>query len=292
MKNWFRRSKDDSRAALREALAGKEPPTFQAGVASLLADIRNPDTPNQHIVHQLESHPALVVGVLRMVNSAAFGMGRQIDTLDHAVALLGRSALELFVLGQMAREALPLPVAPGFDARRFWTSSFARAGLARTLSDRLHPAEGPRCFVAGLLQDMAVPLAASARPQEYGKALEAWHASPEVNLSDIEQELLGWTHEELGAHLGVVWELPDSLVQIIGDHHAAPDGKSSGDEPGLPAVRLVSTYRETLREFGLEVLVEQARSRFELDPDWVLEAVANSEKEAKQLAASVLRKTG
>ncbi len=292
MKNWFRKSKEDSRAALRDALAGQEPPTFQAGVASLLADIRNPDTPNQHIVRQLESHPALVVGVLRMVNSASFGAARQIDTLDHAVSLLGRSALELFVLGQMCREALPLPVAPGFDARRFWTSSFARAGLARALSDRLHPAEGPRCFVAGLLQDMAVPLAASARPEEYGKALEAWHASPEVNLSEVERELLGWTHEELGAHLGVVWELPNSLVQIIGDHHTTTGDLRPYEDSGLPAVRLVSNYRETLRKHGVEVLVEQARSRFELDPDWVLNAVEESEAEAKVLAASLLRKAG
>lgn len=289
MKNFFRRSKKDSLAVWREALKDHDPPRFGQGVTALLSELRNPDASQTRIVRQLESHPALVVDVLRSVNSAGFGLGRSVDSLDHAIALLGRSALELLVLGQSARRALPNPKAAGFDLRRFWTSSFARAGLARALSNRLHPSEGPLCFIAGLLQDMAIPLAVEAQPDSYSKVLEAWHAAPELDLADIEREMLGWTHGDLGAHLGVVWDLPESLVNAIAFHHNPLDFDPEG---GLLAVQLVSAYRETRREHGIEGLVHEARDRFGLDPDWTLATIEAVQGEAEQMASEALRQAG
>lgn len=281
---WFKNSKAEAKNDLREALLGMELPRFQQGIAETLNAVRDPKSSVKEIVTHLQTNPGLIVETLRTVNSAAFGLRAKVDSLEHAITLLGRSQLELLILGASVRQALPSKPSPGFDSRRFWNSAFARAGLARSLAEKLHPADGPRSFLGGLLQDMVVPLAAHARPKDYGAILTDWQESPRANLSDLEREVMGWTHEELGATLAVAWDLPESIARLIAEHHLDP-GEEGGAAP--PAVRLVSAYSDSQREFGLEVLIERGRDLFELDPDWVRDAVLEAESEAEKLVRSI-----
>lgn len=277
--------KKDSKARLKEAMRGQEPPAFPQGVMQLLRLMRDPESDLQQIAEALNWNPGLVVGVLRTVNSAAFGLMRKVDDVQHAVALLGRSKLENFVLGEAVRNALPTAPVRGFDARRFWHAAFFRASLARALADRLHPAEMSRSFTGGLLQDMAVPLLAHARPDDYGEVLEEWHGSPKTELHTLERSALGWSHDEIGAHLGATWELPEALTAIIDSHH---DHEGLSDAELLPAMRLVSVHRETEREYGIEAMLEEGKSRYGLAPDWVTQVVAESDEKALELSQTLV----
>jgi len=272
--------KNKSKLRLDELLRGHEPPTFPQGVMSLLKLLRDPDSEISAVAEALNWDPGMVVRVLKTVNSAAFGAVSKIDSVQHAVSMMGRSQLEQLVLAIAVKGVMPNTPAPGFEAERYWQASFFRASLARAIAERLHPADQARSFTGGLLQDMAIPLLAHARPDDYGKVLEEWHGSPRTNLHSIEKKALGWSHDEVGGHLGVDWDLPDNLTTVIQGHH--DDGATDAELP--PALRLVAMHRETEREFGIEAMVETAKSMYGLEADWLQATIAASDDQARDLA--------
>ncbi len=251
MLEFFRRSQRDSREALAGVLSKTEIPTFPSALMAILESIRNPDNSMDKVAEQTLADPGLVLRVLKIVNSAAYGLRRSVDSMQHACSLMGRSHLESLVLSLAIREVLPDSPSPGFEARRFWTTAFRRASLARLLAARFNPSRQAECFTAGLLLDMAVPLLARVQAPDYGQILEHWHSDPESNLAELENESFGWTHAQLGAALGCSWHLPEYLVSAIEEHH----DHASGLELGLP-VDLVSYLREDDEDPGTETVIE------------------------------------
>ncbi len=91
---------------------------------------------------------------------------------------------------------------------------------------------------------------------------------------------MDFTHDEVGGHLAEEWELPDSLTSVIQNHHAT----DATDLVLPPALRLVASHRETAQELALETLVEDARSDYGIQPDWMLATVQRSEEQATELS--------
>ena len=251
MLGFFRKSQQESHQALTAVLGETEIPTFPSALMAILDSIRDPDNSMDKVAQQTVADPGLVVRVLKTVNSAAYGLRRSADNMQHACSLMGRSHLESLVLSLAIQEVLPESPSPGFEAARFWTTAFRRASLARLLAARFNPSRQAECFTAGLLLDMAVPLLARAQAPGYGQVLEHWHSDPESNLADLENESFGWTHARLGAALGCSWQLPEYLVSAIEEHHA----HTTRLELGL-AVDLVSDLREDDERPGTEIVVD------------------------------------
>ena len=224
--------------------------------------------------------PALVVKLLGMVNSAAFGLSQPIPDVGHAASYLGRSQVEQVVLAVAVRETLPSGSARGFEAPRFWKAAAHRAALAAAIAARLHPARQAESFTIGMLQDMAVPVLAHAQSTKYAPVLAEWHREREASLCDLERDAFGWCHSDVGGHLGRQWNLPEALVWGIERHHDA--GCTDAELP--PAVRLVAVLRETEEEYGLECLVETARVDYGLEADWTREAIDKAHAQATELA--------
>ena len=268
-----------ARKRLNAALRGSDPPSFPQGVLDLMRLLRDPDADTGRIAETLAWDPGLVVRVLKMVNSAAFGLSSKVDCVRHAVTVMGRSRLEQLVLGVTVKDNLPKAPARGFEAARFWHAAFFRASVARAIAGAIHPVDQERSFTGALLQDMAVPLLAHARPDDYGEVLEEWHGSEKTELHVLEKSAFGWSHDEIGGHLAVDWELPESLTRLIGVHHQ----DEVGDRELPPALRLVAVHRETHREHGTEAMIEEGRA-YGLEPDWIRSVVQTSDEHAFELA--------
>ena len=271
--------KKKSKERLSEVLQGCDPPCFPQGVMRLMGMLRDPETDVGDLAQALQWDPQLVIRILKLVNSSAFGLRRPVNDVQHAVTMMGRSQLEHMVLSVAVKTNLPSAPAPGFEAGRFWHTSFSRATVAKAFASKLHPAEEARSFTGGLLQDMAIPLLAHARSAAYGPVLEHWHEAGETELHVLEKQALGWTHDEVAGHLAVEWELPDSLTEVIHGHHTETEL--------LPALKLVAIQRETQQEHGIEALLEEGRSRYGLDPDWARQAIVDADEKARELAQTL-----
>lgn len=278
----FRKKKQDPKALLNDALGEFELPSFPGAVMKTLQLLRDPNSGSPHIARSIEMNPALVVRLLKMVNSAAFGLRRKINSVSHAVTLLGRSRLESIVVGLAVRTNLPRHSGIGFQHDRFWTAAARRAAVARGLAGLLHPQTQSEAFVGGLLQDMALPLLAKVRPKQYAPILEHWHGEADSKLDELERTEFGWDHGEVGASMAHKWELPEVLINSIDVHHDTSDEQQAGVDP---AIRLVSCIREMDQSPGVQELVEVCRDDYNLAPDTVVSHVRAAWGEAAELAA-------
>ena len=169
--------------------------------------------------------PSLTTRLLRLVNSAYFGFAAQIETVQHAVSILGVREIEELVLATSIADALGDYECEQLDVKQFWLRSVYRAIAARNLAGECNLIDSERMFVAGLLSDIghlilyqSVPVLmqqASRESRETGKRLH--HA---------EREIIGFDHARVAASLMKNWKLPDSLVSIV-EHYLEPDPQAN-----------------------------------------------------------------
>ena len=162
--------------------------------------------------------PALAGQLLRVANSPFYGLSRRVSTIRQAILILGF---------QQTRDlALALALASvrrglGQTGELLWRHALHVGVACRWMSQAVrgvNPAEG---FVVGLLHDVGHLMLLQLEGAPYGELLTRAHGNRlERPLAASEQELLGYTHAELGAALLHEWCLPESLVLAIRHHHA------------------------------------------------------------------------
>lgn len=273
----LRRKKSDGTAELRAVLGQFEVQTFPAAVVKTLEVLRASDSSSADVAAAMSIDPGLTVRLLKLVNSAAFSLSREVTSVDQAVALAGFGPVESMVLSVGVSSAIPDAPSEEFDTRRFWWAASRRAVVARAFAMELHPATASLSFTAGLLQDMAVPMLAAARP-DYGPVLAEWRNSGE-DLHAIEQQAFGWDHCQVAEWLCAQWALPIPLSAAISGHHTV------GDEETPPAVQLAAPFREGEDPDVLERVITRACEEFGLDPDHVVNLLLEAEAEAGGVAA-------
>lgn len=275
----FKRKRVDPRDELCAVLGGSELPSFPAVITAALEKVRDVDASVASIADVIVADPGLSVRVLGTVNSAAFALRHQVKSIHHAVSLMGRGQLESLLISMAMREALPREAAPGFQAKRFWTTAARRATTGRALAELIDPASRSESFTACLLQDLAVPILAQRKRPEYGAILEQWHGGTDC-LARLEQDAFGWDHAGIGERLSREWEFPEHLSRAIGTHH---DGGDGGGEP-LPAARLVANLREVEPEKSVERLIDTVHDRYGLAKNRVADLAAASFEAASEIA--------
>ena len=277
LKIFQRKKKNECKDELASHLGDFELPSFSASTIKILELIRDPDSDLDDVSEAMQTSPAIMIKVLQLVNSAAFGSQHSISNINHAACMLGRARLESTVLGVVVKENLPQPKGGRFDTNRFWRSALRRAVLAKRLAEILHPAVSTEAFTMGLLQDMGVQVLAASRTSEYDPILEEWLEDETLSnsLESVEQEMLGTTHAEVGQLLGNFWEMPDDMLKAIGDHH--------GTDDVLPALQLVSLLREGEHEQEIEMILERAEADFGIDRDQMKLMIAEAFEEAAEL---------
>ena len=211
-----------------EILAGiKKLPAFSTTVVRLSELVNDAEAGPGEFEAVVQPDMALTANLLRMANSAYFGLSRRIGSAREAIMLLG--VRRVFELGAMAAVDAVVPeTLPGYgmDASEFWTHSVAVAIIAERLSKERKLAAPTLTFTAGLLHDVG-KLVISSFLAERIEALRTKLASGDLSLIACEQELLGADHAQIGAELGLVWNLPQEVVQVIACHHA-PDVANEG----------------------------------------------------------------
>lgn len=272
----LRRKKNDGAAALKDILGDADVPTFPAAVVKTLEVLRSPDANAADVANALSVDPGLSVRLLKLVNSAAFGPARPVSSVDHAVAIVGFGAVESLVLSVGVGSALPTEI-DGFNRSRFWLAASRRATTARAFAGVLHPATANFCFTAGLLQDMAVPMLASAR-DDYRQVLDAWHEGY-GQLHALEVAALGWCHEEVGGLLCDEWNLPEELRTAIAHCHD-PEA-----EEVPPAVRLVAIMNEEMDDAVEATIIDRAAERYDVPRDRSADLLETSRIQAVEVAA-------
>lgn len=277
MFGFLKRRGTDPEASIRKVLGGLELPSFPAVVLKTLDAIRDPDASVASVSAVLRADPGMSVRLLRLANSAGRAGARKVESVDRAVAVSGMAQVESLVLAIGVGSVLPRAAVEGFESRRFWATAARRAMLARALAAELQPSAAAMSFTAGLLQDMAIPLLATARA-DYRPVLAAWHAG-EGRLAEMERSEFGWDHSEVATWICDSWALPEVLAEAIGGHHKSVEGLVAP-----AAVELVATLTEAADSGDLDRMVALASERYGMPADRCVELVEEAEAGAGELA--------
>ncbi len=278
MFNFFKRKKKDPKEELKALLGDYELQSFPAGVMNVLSMLRDPHSEIKDIADHIQMDQGMNIKILRLVNSAAFGLVSKVSNLHHAVTILGRSRLEAILLTYAVATTIP-PRLDCMEASRFWLVSARRACLAKHIALHLHAATQAESFTAALLQDLAVPLISKKKKQLYKDLLEKWHADKAADIDVMERELLGYDHPAIGALIAEGWRLPEYLIHAIAGHHDLSEQSSAE-----PAVRLVSLIRYFDEDDGTERLLKTAEKDYGIGMNMMKEMTFKAFSEAKQFA--------
>ena len=219
MLNFFKKKQINPKEQMKAVLGDYELPSFPIIVMSAMEKVRDADSSNSEISELVASDPGLSVRLLTTVNSAAYALKHKVNNIDHAVSLMGRGELESILISVAVHEVMPKENIPVFDAQRFWGAAARRAALARRLADQIDPSSRSESYTAALLQDMAIPILAQQRADDYGPVLEHWYANG-FDLVTLERETFDWDHATVAMWMCDDWDsrtaLPRQSVRITG----------------------------------------------------------------------------
>jgi HD-like signal output (HDOD) protein len=195
-------------------------PPFSPILNKLLASIASEDVRFSDLSGLIEKDTVLSGNVLRLVNSAAYARRGEINSVPHAVSVLGLNKLRNTLLGlSISRMWSGVKTPKEWSHSRFNLHSVGTAVMADHLA-QVVPVNYPEgAFVAGLFHDFGKMLIATVRPAEFREVMEL-HALGGRSLPDCEMEILGGDHSRVSSMALERWNLPAPICTAVAYHHA------------------------------------------------------------------------
>ena len=203
-----------------EIVRGVEKLVSLPEVCFLVNDLVNdPNSDIKQIGSVISQDPDLTARLLKLVNSSYYGFTKPIETVSRAIMMVGMRELQHMIWASSAVETFnSLPPADA-NMANFWRHSIFTAVSARIIARECNVLHPERMFVSGLLHDIGRLLIFHKLPEEAARIIEEQKTRPSQALTDIEKEVIGYDHAELGKVLCESWQLPESLTTAIGNHH-------------------------------------------------------------------------
>jgi putative nucleotidyltransferase with HDIG domain len=193
-------------------------PTLPTYVLDLNALLNNPVVDLKKVGKVIRTDPSLSAQVLRLCNSALFGLRRRVLSIEQAAVLLGFDRLRALVLtcSVMKFAGKRLPSA---QLTAFWQHSFLTALLSERIARHLDYFEKEQAYLCGLLHDIGeLPLSILVLEEESNK-----RRLPPAGWLDnlvVEREYFGMDHCKVGRWMAVAWNFMPSFVDVFEYHHS------------------------------------------------------------------------
>lgn len=173
----------------------------------------------QHLTDVIQLDPVLTAKVIRMVNSAYFGLPQEIKSLKQAVVMLGINTIKNVALSSALMGKISLKKG-AIDPEEFWKHSIGVAVASKLIAQRLGVDKKllEEFFIAGLIHDIGKVLMNNFFPDEMKEIIETSQSKGGL-ITDIEKNILGLTHEEIGIAIGKKWNFENNLLYAVGTHH-------------------------------------------------------------------------
>jgi len=191
-------------------------PSVYATVNKMLSD---PHTSAFDVGQVVSSDQVIASKILKLANSAFYGFAGRVNTVPHAIAVLGFNATKNVVLTTGVLSALKLknPI-DGFNLTAFWKHSAAVGAIARLAAEEFYAQRKEEAFVAGILHDIGKLILAICSPEDFAKCMNI-AASKGCLFLEAEKEVLGIYHTDVAALINRKWNLPREIAAVMINHH-------------------------------------------------------------------------
>jgi diguanylate cyclase (GGDEF)-like protein len=199
------------------------------GVAMKILRAMGRDTPDIREISEIISLDApLSAKVLKMVNSPFYGLSNKITSVHQAMVYLGLNTVKNLALSFSLLRAFEHKNKSSFDYVQFSKDSLVGAIAAKLIAEKTNRQHGENAFFLGLLQNIGLPIMAESMPVQYEEVIIKIKSNS-ASLHEVESQLLGLNHMEVGEYVTHAWGLPAKLTVPIGAHHI-PGRLTSGSD--------------------------------------------------------------
>lgn len=233
----------------------------------------------------ISKDPALSVRLLKIVNSSFYGFQARVDTISRAITIVGIDDLKSLVLATSVIDKFSKIPVELVDMTAFWLRSVHCAVIAKLLARESSVLHSERLFLMGLLHDVGSLILYYKLPDESLEVLlEADHDRRLVG--GLEQEIIGFTHADVGGALIKSWGLPESLYESIA-YYLSPE-ISQVHKLDTYLLNLASRLSDIAQQNTSieEILLEfsdQALSIIRLDIKQVIQVMKRADEEFSQV---------
>jgi len=195
-------------------------PALPGTALKLIQVINDPLSTVDDLVEVIKYDQVVTGEVLKVCNSACFGLARRVSSLNDAMVCLGtvkvlQMVMAIHTNSLLAREQRGYGLAPGV----LWKHSVGVALASSAVAQRLKLPNTNLVFTAGLLHDIGKVVLNECVAEEFTEIIRRV-TEERLSFLEAEQQVLGFSHQEIGGKIADAWALPEGIVRCIRYHHA------------------------------------------------------------------------
>jgi putative nucleotidyltransferase with HDIG domain len=187
----------------------------------------NPDSSLTELVAVVRLDQAITANILRICNSAYFGLRRPVDNVNDAIMYMGKkNVLRAVMTAGLSRY---FRTQKGYDVKGgdLWEHAVGVALMAQICAAKLSRPDDPRLFTAAILHDIGKMVLGEFVHESWQKIQELVDKQ-RYSFLEAEEEVIGVNHADLGGEIALNWKFPEEILRAIAFHHR-PDLLADND---------------------------------------------------------------
>lgn len=225
-------------------------PSIPSLYFQVVKELQSPTSSLETIGNLIAKDLVMTAKLLQLINSAVFGLRRQIASPTEAVLCLGAETTKSVLLLAHTFSYFDKIKSSSFSVERLWEHALSTGSMARQIAAASGASQDTmeESFTAGLLHDIGKLVIACNLTTEYIKVIQAAHHEKKP-LWLMEESAFSLTHAEVGACVLGIWGLPVAIIEGVALHHY-PSRFLSKNFSALTAVHIANAWDQEQRGKG------------------------------------------
>ncbi|MDA8429141.1 MAG: HDOD domain-containing protein [Geobacteraceae bacterium] len=197
-------------------MSASDLPTIPVVATKVMQLIESESASAEELAKVVASDPAVAARVLKISNSSFYGCQRQIQTLSHAIMVLGFSTLKSLVVAASVKQVYK-PY--GLTEKMLWEHSFGAGLAARVIANNTRLVNEEEAFLGGLFHDIGKIILNSLDNQQFQVVVQKCY-NEGMSFLEAEELVFSYNHAEVGGLVIKKWNFPAILMQAVLKHHS------------------------------------------------------------------------
>ncbi|KAB0667438.1 HDOD domain-containing protein [Oryzomonas japonica] len=190
-------------------------PTIPVVATKVMQLVGSETTTSEELAKIVAADPAVAARVLKISNSSFYGCQRQIQTLSHAIMILGFSTLKSLVVAASVKQVYK-PY--GLTEKMLWEHSFGAGLAARIIAGVTRLVNEEEAFLGGLFHDIGKIIMNTMDSQQFQAVMQKCY-NDRISFLEAERQVYPYSHADVGALVIKKWNFPTILMQAVQKHH-------------------------------------------------------------------------
>lgn len=202
-------------------------PSMPQVVMRFLEIMQDPNFEYRDLARVLSADAGTVSEVLRLANSALFGVRNKVVSLQHALTLLGPKRVRSLLLGRYLVDSISGKNVTGLDMSYFWRRSLTASVISSHFAETVLPKARDEASIAALLGDIGIPILAETFPKDYAPFMRQFNPPSSPIIAEQELDAVEVSHAQVSAMVLAHWRLPEDISNAVNLHQSASPGEGN-----------------------------------------------------------------